>query len=229
LKLLTRTVLETALEEELTEHLGYDKHAAEGRTGGNSRNGKRTKTVVTDAVGQVEIEVPRDRDGTFAPVGGQAAGSPQPCPAVPSPSDVPDELSRRPCRIPAWLARRWPRPRWARRIRGGVPGDHGAGVRAVPVRRRLRFPHRRGALRAAHDVGEVGCCDPFAWMDAGLTTNRGVFFLGQPGTGKSSGGKRICRGLMAFGAVRLFLGDAKPDYTRLVRSAGGWVIRIAEA
>jgi putative transposase len=74
LKLLTRTVLETALEEELTEHLGYDKHATEGRTGGNSRNGKRTKTVVTDAVGQVEIEVPRDRDGTFAPVGGQAAG-----------------------------------------------------------------------------------------------------------------------------------------------------------
>ena len=42
--------------------------------------------------------------------------------------------------------------------------------------------------------GEVVCCDPFAWMDAGLTTNRGMFFLGQPGTGKSSGGKRICRG-----------------------------------
>ena len=74
--------------------------------------------------------------------------------------------------------------------------------------------------------GEVVCCDPFAWMDAGLTTNRGVFFLGQPGTGKSSGGKRICRGLMAFGAVPLFLGDAKPDYTQLVRSAGGQVIRI---
>src|SRR3954451_7599108 len=48
LKLLTKTVLETALEEEMTEHLGYDKHAAEGRTGGNSRNGKRTKTVVTE-------------------------------------------------------------------------------------------------------------------------------------------------------------------------------------
>jgi putative transposase len=40
----------------------------EGRNGGNSRNGKRTKTVVTDAVGTVEIEVPRDRDGTFSPV-----------------------------------------------------------------------------------------------------------------------------------------------------------------
>lgn len=74
--------------------------------------------------------------------------------------------------------------------------------------------------------GEVVCCDPFAWMDAGLTTNRGVFFLGQPGTGKSSGGKRICRGLMAFGAVPLFLGDAKPDYSGIVHSSGGQVIRI---
>src|SRR3954465_12062249 len=45
-----------------------DKHAVEGRNGANSRNGRRTKTVVTDAVGAVEIEVPRDRDGTFAPV-----------------------------------------------------------------------------------------------------------------------------------------------------------------
>ncbi len=39
LKTITKTVLETALEEEMTEHLGYDKHAAEGRNGGNSRNG----------------------------------------------------------------------------------------------------------------------------------------------------------------------------------------------
>jgi len=74
--------------------------------------------------------------------------------------------------------------------------------------------------------GEVVCCDPFAWMDAGLTINRGVFLLGQPGTGKSSAGKRICRGLMAFGVTPLFLGDAKPDYTGVVRSAGGQVIRI---
>ena len=61
LKLLTKTVLETALDEEMSEHLGYDKHAVEGRNGGNSRNGNRIKTVVTDAVGPVEIEVPRDR------------------------------------------------------------------------------------------------------------------------------------------------------------------------
>jgi hypothetical protein len=74
--------------------------------------------------------------------------------------------------------------------------------------------------------GEVVCCDPFSWLEAGLTTNLGTFFLGQPGTGKSSGGKRICRGCMAFGAVPLFLGDAKPDYSSVVKSAGGQVIRI---
>ncbi len=64
---LTKTVLETALEAEMTEHLGYDKHGPEGRNGGNSRNGTRAKTVLTE-IGPVEIEVPRDRDGTFDPV-----------------------------------------------------------------------------------------------------------------------------------------------------------------
>ncbi len=68
LKLLTKTVLETALDEEMSEHLGYDKHAPEGRDRGNSRNGARAKTVLTDNVGPVTIEVPRDRDGTFEPV-----------------------------------------------------------------------------------------------------------------------------------------------------------------
>ncbi|KNX36975.1 IS256 family transposase [Luteipulveratus halotolerans] len=68
LKLLTKTVLETALDEEMSEHLGYDKHAVEGRDGGNSRNGTRAKTVLTDNVGPVTIEVPRYRDGSFEPV-----------------------------------------------------------------------------------------------------------------------------------------------------------------
>ncbi len=68
LKALTKTVLETALDEEMNEHLGYDKHAVEGRNHGNSRNGKRTKTVLTDAAGEVQVDVPRDRDGTFEPV-----------------------------------------------------------------------------------------------------------------------------------------------------------------
>jgi putative transposase len=67
LKALTKTVVETALDEEMSEHLGYDKHAVEGRNRENSRNGKRSKTIVTEAAGEVVIEVPRDRDGTFAP------------------------------------------------------------------------------------------------------------------------------------------------------------------
>ncbi|MAU83718.1 MAG: IS256 family transposase [Gordonia sp.] len=68
LKALTKSVLEAALDEELTEHLGYDKHDVAGRNTGNSRNGTRTKRVLTDACGQVPIEVPRDRNGTFDPV-----------------------------------------------------------------------------------------------------------------------------------------------------------------
>jgi len=64
---LTKTVLETALEAEISEHLGYDKHDPAGRNGENSRNGSRVKTVLTE-VGPVEIEVPRDRDGSFDPV-----------------------------------------------------------------------------------------------------------------------------------------------------------------
>jgi putative transposase len=64
---LTKTVLETALEAEMTEHLGYDRHDPAGRDGGNSRNGTRTKTVLTE-IGPVQIEVPRDRDASFDPV-----------------------------------------------------------------------------------------------------------------------------------------------------------------
>jgi len=63
---LTKTVLETALEAELTEHLGYEKHDPVGRNGANSRNGARSKTVITE-VGPVELDVPRDRDGSFEP------------------------------------------------------------------------------------------------------------------------------------------------------------------
>jgi putative transposase len=64
---LTKTVLETALEAEMTEHLGYDRHDPAGGDGGNSRNGTRAKTVITE-IGPVEIEVPRDRDSSFDPV-----------------------------------------------------------------------------------------------------------------------------------------------------------------
>src|SRR5215510_10116562 len=50
---LTKTVLETALEAEMTEHVGYEPHDRAGHHSGNSRNGTRTKTVVTD-IGPVE-------------------------------------------------------------------------------------------------------------------------------------------------------------------------------
>src|ERR1700710_1928056 len=67
LKQLTKTVIETALNEEMTEHLGYEKHDPSGRESGNIRNGTRAKTVLTESRGQGEIEVPRDRAGTFEP------------------------------------------------------------------------------------------------------------------------------------------------------------------
>jgi transposase-like protein len=63
---LTKTVLETALEAEMSEHLGYERHDPAGRNGGNSRNGTRTKTVLTE-IGPVQIEVPRDVDASFTP------------------------------------------------------------------------------------------------------------------------------------------------------------------
>jgi putative transposase len=64
---LTKTVLETALEAELTEHLGYEPYDPAGHLSGNSRNGSRPKTVLTE-IGPVSVEVPRDRDGSFRPV-----------------------------------------------------------------------------------------------------------------------------------------------------------------
>lgn len=63
--LLSR-VLTVGLEAELTEHLGYDRHSADGRNTGNSRNGRYAKTVTTE-IGPVEVQVPRDRNATFDP------------------------------------------------------------------------------------------------------------------------------------------------------------------
>ncbi|GGX52225.1 hypothetical protein GCM10010341_87070 [Streptomyces noursei] len=59
-------MLESALEGEITDHVGCEKHAAAGKNSGNSRNGSRSKTVLTD-VGPVEVKVPRDTAGTFEP------------------------------------------------------------------------------------------------------------------------------------------------------------------
>jgi hypothetical protein len=63
---VTKAVLERALAEELTEHLGYEKHDRSGRGSGNSRNGSTPKRLLTE-VGQVELDVPRDRAGSFDP------------------------------------------------------------------------------------------------------------------------------------------------------------------
>jgi hypothetical protein len=65
LKVFTKNVLETALAKEMTEHLGHEKNRTEpGRESTNVRNGARSKTVISDAAGEVEIEVPRDREST---------------------------------------------------------------------------------------------------------------------------------------------------------------------
>jgi transposase-like protein len=63
---LTKRLVERVLEGELNDHLGYQKHSSEGRNGKNSRNGKSTKQVKSGSA-ELEIEVPRDRDGTFEP------------------------------------------------------------------------------------------------------------------------------------------------------------------
>ncbi|MGY3206272.1 transposase-like protein [Streptomyces sp. TE5632] len=64
LQQLTKKILESALDGEITDHLGHEKH--EKTAGGNTRNGTRSKTMLTD-VGPVEIDVPRDRAGSFEP------------------------------------------------------------------------------------------------------------------------------------------------------------------
>jgi putative transposase len=66
LKQLTKTVLETALYQEMTEHLGHESTADRIRSRGISAMGPGP-TVLTESTGQVQVQVPRDRDGTFEP------------------------------------------------------------------------------------------------------------------------------------------------------------------
>jgi putative transposase len=66
LKQLTKAILERALDAELTDHLGYEKHDPAGYKSGNSRNGKSRKTLKGD-FGEMELETPRDRNSTFEP------------------------------------------------------------------------------------------------------------------------------------------------------------------
>jgi transposase-like protein len=64
---MIKAALERGLQAELTSHLGYEKHAADGRGTGNSRNGTSSKTLATET-GEVQIDVPRDRAGSFTPM-----------------------------------------------------------------------------------------------------------------------------------------------------------------
>ncbi len=66
LQQFTKAVVERALHGEMTHHLGYEKYAPAGQNSGNSRNGKSKKTI-RGKRGQIEIEVPRDRDSSFEP------------------------------------------------------------------------------------------------------------------------------------------------------------------
>jgi putative transposase len=66
LKQLTKLLVEKALDAELTEHLGHERHEAVANTGGNTRNGKSKKTLKGE-FGELPIEIPRDRQGTFEP------------------------------------------------------------------------------------------------------------------------------------------------------------------
>ena len=66
LKQLTKKVAERALNAEMEQHLGYAKHALEGKNSGNSRNGKTSKKV-RSVHGEIELDIPRDRNGSFEP------------------------------------------------------------------------------------------------------------------------------------------------------------------
>jgi len=66
LKQLTKAVIERCLETELDGHLGYPKHGRHGHASGNTRNGTSQKTMKGEQ-GQSELDVPRDRQGTFEP------------------------------------------------------------------------------------------------------------------------------------------------------------------
>lgn len=66
LKQLTKRIVEKAMNAEMKDHLGYEKNAPEGKGTGNSRNGRSKKTLLTE-IGDVDIDVPRDRNGEYEP------------------------------------------------------------------------------------------------------------------------------------------------------------------
>lgn len=84
-----------------------------------------------------------------------------------------------------------------------------------------------GVLIGRHLLwGERVHLDPFAWLATGLTTNTGMFQIGQPGTGKSAFAKRQILGMAARGARPVILGDPKGEYSALIEQMGGQVLRV---
>jgi hypothetical protein len=128
-------------------------------------------------------------------------------------------------------------PAWGGRQPGAGRATHvAAGVeyQGTTVQIAGLYPFMAGSGSPALGVpigrhmlwGEVCCLDPLTWLDAGLTTNPGMFLLGQPGAGKSALAKRLLVGMTGYGIRGLVLGDTKPDYTRLVKHLGGQVIQV---
>ena len=128
---------------------------------------------------------------------------------------------------PAWG---WKRPHGGR----AAYVDPGAEYAATTVQACGLYPFvsGTGSPMAGTPVGRnqldgsVVCLDPLAWMRAGLTTNPGVFVLGQPGVGKSTLVKRLATGAVARGDTPIVLGDPRPDYVTLTEYLGGQVIRV---
>jgi hypothetical protein len=132
-----------------------------------------------------------------------------------------------PAVAPAWG---WRTP-WTGRV---AHVDRAAEYQATTVQAAGLYPFSAGSGAPTVGIpigrhllwGETVCLDPMEWLTAGLTVNPGVFVLGQPGVGKSTMAKRLCRGLAAMGVRIAILGDTKPDYTPLVESLNGQVIRV---
>lgn len=111
--------------------------------------------------------------------------------------------------------------------------DRGVEYAATTVQACGLWPYTLGAgaplagtIVGRHQMsGEVVCCDPLSWMNAGLTTNPNLFLLGQPGTGKSTFVKRLAMGAISRGDTVLVLGDVRPDYVPMTQHLGGQVIR----
>lgn len=158
LKQLTKTVLETALNQEMTEHLGHEKHGPAGNETGNVRNGSRAKTVLTEASGQVPIEVPRDRAGTFDPQivrkrqrpTGKAANAVMSSPASRSIASTFGNWRPSMAAMVASWSRTWAGLGWAKMVRTAA-----ATISAEPLGtcastlRRKRTRHRCQAPRSA--------------------------------------------------------------------------------